>query len=122
MKENMTIISNRQIAKDIYELTLAGSLVRRMRTPGQFVHVKVGHREPLLRRPLSLCDINPEAGECTIIYRAEGAGTMLLSQKQPGESLDVLGRSETAFRFPLFQAGNMPFLSVVALGCRRYMN
>lgn len=110
MKENMTIISNRQIAKGIYELTLAGSLVRRMRTPGQFVHVKVGHREPLLRRPLSLCDINQEAGECTIVYRAEGAGTTLLSQKQPGESLDVLGPLGNGFPLSALSSGQHALL------------
>ncbi|AST07606.1 dihydroorotate dehydrogenase electron transfer subunit [Anoxybacillus flavithermus] len=110
MRENMIIVSNHQIAKGIYELTLSGSLVQRMHTPGQFVHVKVGHREPLLRRPLSLCDINEEASECTIIYRAEGAGTMLLSQKQPGESLDVLGPLGNGFPLSALSSGQHALL------------
>ncbi len=110
MKENMTIIANRQIAKDIYELTLAGSLVQRMRTPGQFVHMKVANSGPLLRRPLSLCDINQEANECTIIYRAEGAGTMLLSQKLPGDTVDVLGPLGNGFSVSALSSGQRALL------------
>lgn len=46
---------------------------------------------PLLRRPISIANIHAEQKEATIIYRAEGEGTKLLSQKREGESVDVLG-------------------------------
>ena len=47
--------------------------------------------EPLLRRPISIASIDQEAGEITIIYRAEGRGTTILSQKRAGDEVDVLG-------------------------------
>lgn len=110
MKEQMTIVRHEQLAKQIYELTLSGSLVQTMNEPGQFVHVKVAEYAPLLRRPLSLCDINKEAGECTMIYRAEGAGTTLLAKKRPGETVDVLGPLGNGFPVAAAKAGQRALL------------
>ncbi|GGJ55354.1 dihydroorotate dehydrogenase electron transfer subunit [Anoxybacillus voinovskiensis] len=110
MKEQMTIVRHEPLAKQIYELTLSGSLVQTMNEPGRFVHVKVAEYAPLLRRPLSLCDINKEAGECTIIYRAEGAGTTLLAKKCPGETIDVLGPLGNGFPVEAAKAGQRALL------------
>ena len=89
--ERMTIVHQAEIAHNIYELTLKGELVQEM-TPGQFVHVKVGDSfEPLLRRPISIANINKETNEFTMIYRAEGRGTSLMALRQTGDELDVLG-------------------------------
>lgn len=88
----MKVTCQKQIAADIYELTLAGSLVKEMNEPGQFVHLKVSeHTDPLLRRPISICSINQELEQFTMIYRAEGRGTTLLSEKKVGDVVDVLG-------------------------------
>jgi len=89
--ERMTIVHQAEIAHNIYELTVKGELVQEM-TPGQFVHVKVGDSfEPLLRRPISIANINKETNEFTMIYRAEGRGTSLMSLHKKGDELDVLG-------------------------------
>jgi dihydroorotate dehydrogenase electron transfer subunit len=89
--ERMTIVHQAEIAHNIYELTLQGELVQEM-TPGQFVHVKVGDSfEPLLRRPISIANINKETNEFTMIYRAEGRGTSIMARRQVGDELDVLG-------------------------------
>lgn len=91
-KEQMKVVSHIQIAEDIFELTIAGALVQEMGEPGQFVHVKVRDGiDPLLRRPISIANINLEAGECTLIYRKEGLGTRVLSEKNIDQSVDVLG-------------------------------
>lgn len=90
-QERMTVVQQVEIARNIYELTLQGQIVQDM-NPGQFVHVRVSDSfEPLLRRPISIANIDTEAKECTIIYRAEGRGTQILSQKQIGDEVDVLG-------------------------------
>ena len=89
--ERMTIVHQAEIAHNIFELTLQGELVQEM-TPGQFVHIKVGDSfEPLLRRPISIANINKETNEFTMIYRAEGRGTSLMALRQVGDQLDVLG-------------------------------
>ncbi|WP_027408197.1 dihydroorotate dehydrogenase electron transfer subunit [Anoxybacteroides tepidamans] len=109
--EQMTIVHQEPIAKNIYKLTLAGALVQQMNEAGQFVHIKVSEQaNPLLRRPLSLCDINKEASECTILYRKEGAGTTLLSQKKTGDAVDVLGPLGNGFPLEAVQAGQRALL------------
>ncbi|MEH7222496.1 dihydroorotate dehydrogenase electron transfer subunit [Bacillus sp. JJ1566] len=91
-KEQMKVVSHFQIAEDIFELTLAGALVQVMGEPGQFVHVKVSDGiDPLLRRPISIANINQEKQEFTLIYRKEGLGTRVLSEKNADQSVDVLG-------------------------------
>lgn len=91
-KEQMKVVSQSQIAEDIFELTLAGELVYEMNEPGQFVHVKVSDGiDPLLRRPISIANIDHDKQQCTLIYRKEGLGTRVLSEKNTIQSVDVLG-------------------------------
>ncbi len=90
--ENMTVLSNELIARKIYKCVLSGQLVNEITEPGQFVHVKVsGGTEPTLRRPISICEIDRAQESLTMIYRVEGKGTKLLSEKRDGETVDVLG-------------------------------
>ncbi|OQP05288.1 dihydroorotate dehydrogenase electron transfer subunit [Geobacillus sp. 44B] len=110
-REHMTVVRHEQIAKNIYEITLSGHLVEEMNAPGQFVHVKVTlQANPLLRRPLSLCRIDQDASECTLIYRKEGIGTTLLSEKRPGETVDVLGPLGNGFPLDAVEKGQRALL------------
>lgn len=89
-QEICKVVSNRQIADNIFELVLSGELSAEMKQPGQFVHVKAGEGiDPLLRRPISISSIDDDT--FTIIYRRQGRGTSLLSDKTSGMSVDVLG-------------------------------
>lgn len=86
------VVSQREIAEAVFELTLTGELVHEMNSPGQFVHLKVADGlDPLLRRPISIANIDKEKKEFTMIYRKDGKGTAILAQKQTGEKVDVLG-------------------------------
>jgi len=101
--ERMVVIEQKEIARNIFELTLTGKLVEDMKGPGQFVHIRVSDSyEPLLRRPISIASINQELNQFTMIYRAEGRGTSLLSIKKQGEEVDVLGPLGNGF--PLNEA------------------
>lgn len=92
IQDRMTVTSQQQIAHNIFEMKLNGKLVGEISSPGQFVHIRVSDSfEPLLRRPISIASIDEKAGEMTIIYRAEGRGTTILSQKRAGDEVDVLG-------------------------------
>ncbi|WP_071395398.1 dihydroorotate dehydrogenase electron transfer subunit [Bacillus tuaregi] len=91
-KELCTVVSQIEIADSIFKLTLKGELVQQMKEPGQFVHIKVENGiDPLLRRPISIAKIDQQSREFTMIYRKEGRGTSLLTQKQTGDLVDVLG-------------------------------
>nr|WP_199749453.1 dihydroorotate dehydrogenase electron transfer subunit [Cytobacillus oceanisediminis] len=93
MKQELcTVIAQNKIANNIYELTLQGELVHEMTEPGQFVHLKVSEGyDPMLRRPISIAEIAPGLSHFKMIYRAEGRGTVKLSEKKAGDTVDVLG-------------------------------
>ena len=108
--ERMTVVRQREIAKNIFEMTLEGQIVQEM-TPGQFVHIRVSNLlDPLLRRPISIANIQKEANEFTIIYRAQGRGTDVLSQKQIGDEVDVLGPLGNGFPVEAVDKGGTALL------------
>ncbi|MGG0667095.1 dihydroorotate dehydrogenase electron transfer subunit [Lederbergia citrisecunda] len=92
IQDRMKVTGQREIAKNIFEMKLTGKLVGEINSPGQFVHIRVSDSfEPLLRRPISIASVDVERNEMTIIYRAEGRGTQLLSLNKEGNEVDVLG-------------------------------
>ena len=96
----MEIVSNRNIARDVYEMKLKGEGASLITAPGQFVNIKVSTLEsqPYLRRPMSVCDYDNE--NLTIIYKVVGKGTKILREKQPGEKLDMLLGLGNGFPLP----------------------
>lgn len=116
-QEQMEVVQQRSIATNIFELTLTGSLVLDMKQPGQFVHLRVSDQmEPLLRRPISISTINKETLEFTMIYRADGRGTALLSEKKQGDQVDVLGPLGNGFPIDKIEAGQKALLAGGGIG------
>jgi dihydroorotate dehydrogenase electron transfer subunit len=110
-KGELTIISHKQIADQIFELTVNGELVKAMTNPGQFVHVKIAKGiEPLLRRPISICNVDLEQANLTMLYRADGKGTTILSQRVEGELVDIIGPLGTGFPVEEASAGEVAIL------------
>ncbi|MDM5297863.1 dihydroorotate dehydrogenase electron transfer subunit [Bacillus pumilus] len=110
-KAYLTVVTNREIADHIYEMTLKGDLVASCQTAGQFLHIKVSEfMTPLLRRPISIANIHAERKEVTIIFRAEGEGTKLLSKKQAGDVVDVLGPLGNGYDLSVVRPGQTALL------------
>ncbi|SCV21908.1 Dihydroorotate dehydrogenase B (NAD(+)), electron transfer subunit [Bacillus cereus] len=110
-KQNMIVVNQKEIAKNIYELVLQGTLVQQMNESGQFVHIKVAEGiAPLLRRPISICNVDQEKNEFTMLYRAEGQGTKTLSTRKQGEMVDVLGPLGHGFPVEEAKAGQTALL------------
>ncbi|MBF0716045.1 dihydroorotate dehydrogenase electron transfer subunit [Gemelliphila palaticanis] len=87
-----TVVENKNIAHNIYKMTVRGSIVESMNQAGQFINIRVSNsNEYLLRRPISICEINKEDNTFVIIYRAEGEGTQKISKLKSGDLIDVLG-------------------------------
>ncbi len=92
MKDNVkSIISNAEIAKEIYELIFTcGKKAVEAFLPGQFAHVKIPDaRELLLRRPFSVSCVDREKLRASVIYRIAGEGTKRLSMVKAG-NIDIM--------------------------------
>ena len=65
--------------------------------PGTFAHVTCDPELPM-RRPLSIMRADPAAGTVDFLYKIVGHGLALLSQRQAGDSVSVLGPIGRPFR------------------------
>jgi dihydroorotate dehydrogenase electron transfer subunit len=97
---------------DVYKLTLRAPEIARRAVAGQFVEVRCAPGrgatlDPLLRRPFSLCEIRPEAGEISLIYRVVGHGTKALAAIPAGAELDVMGPLGHSFPDPAVGQGTL---------------
>jgi len=69
--------------------------------PGQFLHVRPGNsHDPLLRRPLSIYDVNQQSGYISFLYKVVGSGTELLSKIKVDDFLDLMGPLGRGFSLP----------------------
>ncbi|MEH7492956.1 dihydroorotate dehydrogenase electron transfer subunit [Neobacillus sp. 3P2-tot-E-2] len=110
-KEICKIISQKEIAKDIFQLSVEADFVNEINAPGQFVHIRVAKAlDPLLRRPISISSVDKLNSQFTMIYRKEGKGTTLLAEKGPGMLLDILGPLGNGFPVNEVKAGETALL------------
>lgn len=110
-KELGQIISQKQIAADIYELTVNAELVNEIKAPGQFVHIRVANGfDPLLRRPISISSYNKKLKQMTMIYRKDGRGTSLMAGMRPGMEMDILGPLGNGFPVDEVRSGETALL------------
>lgn len=102
----MLVIQNSPIAENIFELKVQGELASHVKAPGQFVHIKIGDFiDAMLRRPISICDVDKDSHVLTMIYRTDGKGTKRLSQCIEGEMLEILGPLGNGFPIETVKAG-----------------
>lgn len=90
-----------------HRLSLQAPAVAADAQPGQFVHIlapppRAGGRGqppalPLLRRPLSLHDVDEAKGTIDLLFRVKGPGTRALAESLPGDDLDLIGPLGTGF-------------------------
>ena len=103
MKDTVfTVISNKKIAKNTFEMILEGDLEGIKE--GQFINIKLDGF--YLRRPISVCDINGD--KLTIIYKAVGKGTEYMAKMSGGEKLLTLTQLGNGYDRSL--SGDSPLL------------
>ncbi|QAS51071.1 dihydroorotate dehydrogenase electron transfer subunit [Halobacillus litoralis] len=95
-RELMEITEHHLVAKDTYRMILKGAMADEAVQPGQFVHIRISS-DHYLRRPVSICDIDPQNGTMTLLYKVLGKGTEALTEKKAGGQLDVLGPGGKGF-------------------------
>ena len=84
------IIINKRIKENYFHCMISSPEIAPYALPGQFVNIKVTDKsDPLLRRPLSIHRVKGRNIE--LFYEVVGDATKILSQKKPGEYLDIIG-------------------------------
>lgn len=76
------------IARNIYSFTISCPEVAQIAVPGQFVHIRIGSFT--LRRPISICGIDPVKGTLRIVFEIRGEGTSEIANLNKGDVIDML--------------------------------
>ena len=92
-QENVTVVSQKQIADGIFDLVLQTKEIAAHAKAGQFVSVYSDDASKLLPRPISLCGIDREAGTLRLVYRVTGekTGTEEFSKLEAGDTIRIMG-------------------------------
>ncbi len=108
LEQSVQIVSNARDTDLYFRLVVRAPQIAPLVQPGQFAHVRVlPLKEALLRRPFSIFQV---AGDTfSILYKAVGKGTEVLSRMGPGEELSVIGPLGHGFTIPQ-PGGETPLL------------
>jgi dihydroorotate dehydrogenase electron transfer subunit len=89
-QEFASVTANTERMSGAHLLWLEAPQIASQAKPGQFVMVRCGEKgEYQLRRPLSIHQ--REGNRIALLFSVVGKGTQWLSQRQPGDRLDLLG-------------------------------
>lgn len=89
-KTIVTVVSQKQIAEQIYDMWLETGLAQDAR-PGQFVAVYPKNAATLLPRPISICETDKEKNRLRLVYRIAGQGTKEFATYRAGDTAAILG-------------------------------
>lgn len=84
------VISACQVVPGSFLIWMEAPEIAATAKPGQFVMVKCGD-DTLLRRPFSIHRIDTKKAEIALLFSVVGKGTRWLSQRQPGDEIDLFG-------------------------------
>lgn len=92
-EETAVVVSQKEIAADIFDLTIQTKEIAAAAKAGQFISLYCNDGTKLLPRPISLCGIDREAGTLRLVYRVTGenTGTAQFSKMKAGDTIRVLG-------------------------------
>ena len=86
--QNCKIISKTKQGQ-AFDYRLENNEIASLATAGQFVNLRAAGFT--LRRPISICEIDKQAGSFRIVFEVRGEGTEKLAEKNVGEFFDILG-------------------------------
>lgn len=101
--EQARILEHQSFDGDQYILRVEAPKCAKHAAPGSFAHLQCSPERPL-RRPLSIMRTSAAEGWVDFLYKAVGEGTKLLSERETGETISVLGPIGKNFEFH----GNRP--------------
>jgi dihydroorotate dehydrogenase electron transfer subunit len=86
------ILKVERLKESIYQIDFKSPYIAQHAKAGQFVNIRVGDGyTPLLRRPISICDVDEKTDTVSILFQVKAMGTQILASLKKGDFLDVLG-------------------------------
>ena len=98
--ERAVLVERRVLSPDAYLLFFEAPNLPSASSPGQFTMVRTPGEGLLLRRPYSICSVEPEAHRFSLLVKVVGQGTRVLSELPLGEGVHCLGPLGTSFERP----------------------
>lgn len=89
---NAKLIKKEFLKDDIVRFKVEAKKIVETAKPGNFIEIRVTSTTvPFLRRPISIYNLNKDEGTLEFIFQIKGEGTKLLSKKQIGDFIDIIG-------------------------------
>ncbi len=87
-----SVKENNEIAKLIFRMELACEDADLEHfVPGQFANLEIpGHKELLLKRPISICAVDVKNSSVTLVYQIKGKGTEALAGLEKGAAIETI--------------------------------
>lgn len=86
------LVKKEKLLDGLYKFSLETKEIVDIAKPGNFIEIRINENlDPFLRRPISIYNIEKEKGIIEIIFQVKGKGTELLSKKQEGDFIDIIG-------------------------------
>lgn len=116
------ISNKKEIAPGIIDMRIISQEIAQQAKPGQFLNIKCDNGlNAILRRPISICDVDVEKNEVRFVFQIKGEGTKLLASKTIGDCIDILGplgtsyTLETKYAKPLLIGGGIGVFPLLML-------
>ena len=118
--EEAVLLEHTAFEGDQYYMRLHAPLTASRAQPGSFIHMQCDTELPM-RRPMSIMRVDKNAGWIDLLYKAHGVGTTLLSTRNVGETIDLIGPIGVPFKldqynkYPLLIGGGVGIPPMVFL-------
>lgn len=86
------LIKKEKLLEGLYKFSVEAKEIVNAAKPGNFIEIRINENlDPFLRRPISIYNLDKENGILEFIFQVKGKGTELLSKKQEGDLIDIIG-------------------------------
>lgn len=109
-RENAVILSQEEIAHQIFSMWIESGNIASSAVPGQFISVYSNDSGRMLPRPISICETDKTRNAVRIVYRIAGRGTEEFSKYGKGDRIDILGPLGNGFPLERCKKGRKVFL------------
>src|SRR3989304_1557533 len=120
--EEGLLLSVENLGEKLFRLKIYSPEIAKKALPGNFCHLRVNKSySPLLRRAFSFHQVEKEKNSFELLFKVVGPGTQILSQKKPGEKIDLLGPLGNSFSFPAKDENAVGLAGGVGIGPLFYL-